>query len=281
MTTKVLSVGGSMIAPDKPDVDFLAAFVKMASDWLAQDSSRRLILVAGGGAPARVYQNAYKDVCAATARETQNEAADWIGVMATRINAQLLKASFGSLCQNDVVTNPTADIDFKGQVLVASGWKPGFSSDNDAVLLAEKFGADTVVNLSNIEKVYTDDPRKNPDAKPKMCFIGCPHLTRSELCGWINKIYDALKKNNHSKPVIPTVLTSAPGVLKSIEGTEEERRAKEIGLTISYICPLMYCDNPLVHSTPIITNSNKLRTYTSCRFYEDDRILPIICGGGK
>ena len=81
-----------------------------------------------------------------------------------------------------------------------------------------------------------------------------------------------------SKPVIPTVLTSAPGVLKSIEGTEEERRAKEIGLTVSYICPLMYCDNPLVHSMPIITNSNKLRTYTSCRYYEDDRILSIIGG---
>ena len=155
-----------MIAPDKPDVEFLAAFVKMASDWLARDPGRRLILVAGGGAPARVYQNAYKDVCASLAANPDNSAADWIGVMATRINAQLLKASFGGLCQNDVVTNPTADIDFKGQVLVASGWKPGFSSDNDAVLLAEKFGADTVVNLSNIEKVYTDDPRKNPDAKP-------------------------------------------------------------------------------------------------------------------
>ena len=166
MTTKILSVCGSMIAPDKPDVEFLAAFVKMASDWLARDSGRRLILVAGGGAPARVYQNAYKDVCASLAANPDNSAADWIGVMATRINAQLLKASFGGLCQNDVVTNPTADIDFKGQVLVASGWKPGFSSDNDAVLLAEKFGADTVVNLSNIEKVYTDDPRKNPDAKP-------------------------------------------------------------------------------------------------------------------
>ena len=166
MTTKVLSVGGSMIAPDKPDTEFLAAFVKMAKKWLAADNGRRLILVAGGGAPARVYQNAYKDVCASLAATPDNEAADWIGVMATRINAQLLKASFGGLCQNDVVTNPTAQIDFKGQVLVASGWKPGFSSDNDAVLLAEKFGADTVVNLSNIEKVYTDDPRKNPDAKP-------------------------------------------------------------------------------------------------------------------
>ncbi len=166
MTTKILSVGGSMIAPEKPDVDFLASFVKMAKEWLSQDDSRRLILVAGGGAPARVYQNAYKEVVSKLGESSDNSAADWIGVMATRINAQLLKASFGNLCQNDVVTNPTADIEWTGKVLVASGWKPGFSSDNDAVLLAEKFGADMVVNLSNIEKVYTDDPRKNPDAKP-------------------------------------------------------------------------------------------------------------------
>lgn len=138
-----------------------------------------------------------------------------------------------------------------------------------------------VIDDAEIQRVIDSYPViwKNPDAKPRMCFIGCPHLTRSELCGWINKIYDLLKKKNMSKPVIPTVLTSAPGVLKSIEGTEEERRAKEIGLTVSYICPLMYCDNPLVHSMPIITNSNKLRTYTSCRYYEDDRILLIIGGG--
>ena len=138
-----------------------------------------------------------------------------------------------------------------------------------------------VIDDAEIQRVIDSYPViwKNPDAKPKMCFIGCPHLTRSELTGWINRIYDALKERNLSKPVIPTVLTSAPGVLKSIEGSQEERRAKEIGLIISYICPLMYCDNPLVHSTPIITNSNKLRTYTSCRYYEDDRILLFICGG--
>ena len=138
-----------------------------------------------------------------------------------------------------------------------------------------------VIDDAEIQRVIDSYPViwKNPDAKPKMCFIGCPHLTRSELTGWINRIYDALKERNLSKLVIPTVLTSAPGVLKSIEGSQEERRAKKIGLTISYICPLMYCDNPLVHSTPIITNSNKLRTYTSCRYYEDDRILLIICGG--
>ena len=177
MNTKVLSVGGSIIAPDKPDVAFLAQFSAMATDWLLTDNDRRLILVAGGGAPARIYQNAYKEVTAqyneaqkkectfANVSEANSEA-DWIGIMATRLNAQLLKASFGDLCQNDVVTNPTADIEWTGKVLVASGWKPGFSSDNDAVLLAEKFGADMVVNLSNIEKVYTDDPRKNPQAKP-------------------------------------------------------------------------------------------------------------------
>ena len=165
--TKVLSVGGSIIVPDKPDTEFLTAFVKMCTAWLDEDKSRRLILVAGGGAPARVYQNAYNAVAGATGVSAEADAADWIGIMATRINAQLLKASFGAYCKNDVVYNPTLeDLKFDGQVLVASGWKPGFSTDTDAVYLGEKFDAKTIVNLSNIEKVYTDDPRKNPDAKP-------------------------------------------------------------------------------------------------------------------
>ena len=88
MTTKILSVGGSIIVPDKPDTDFLKSFVAMCTAWLDEDKSRRLILVAGGGAPARVYQNAYKEIAA----DADNNAADWIGIMATRINAQLLKA---------------------------------------------------------------------------------------------------------------------------------------------------------------------------------------------
>lgn len=171
MTTKILSVGGSIIVPDKLDVDFLANFVKMTREWLAADEERRLIFVAGGGAPARVYQSAYREVEAAifggadTSRKDEN-AADWIGIMATRLNAELLKACCGDLCKDDVVYNPTTAANFTGRILVASGWKPGFSTDNDAVLLAEKFGADTVVNLSNIEKVYSDDPRTNPNAKP-------------------------------------------------------------------------------------------------------------------
>lgn len=177
MTTKVLSVGGSIIAPDSPDSKFLAEFAGMITDWLLKTEDTRLIFVAGGGGPARNYQNAYRSVAATFTDEQkktagyadageENNACDWLGIMATRLNAQLVKTVFGALCEQDVVYDPTAVSDFTGRILVAAGWKPGFSTDNDAVLLAERFNADTVVNLSNIEKVYTDDPRKNPDAKP-------------------------------------------------------------------------------------------------------------------
>ena len=161
--TKILSVGGSIIVPEKPDTTFLSEFVSMCISWLKSDKNNRLILVAGG----RVYQNAYNEGSEKTGLGAQANSADWIGIMATRINAQLLKACFGDYCKNDVVYNPTAEnLAFDGQVLVASGWKPGFSTDTDAVYLGEKFDGKTIVNLSNIEKVYTDDPRKNPDAKP-------------------------------------------------------------------------------------------------------------------
>ena len=162
---KVLSVGGSIVAPDKPDSDFLKQFASLVREWLKEDSSHKLILVVGGGGPARAYQNAYKAVNEGGVQSDAAEA-DWIGIMATRLNAQLLRAIFSDLCNEPVVYDPTQCSDFTGRVLVAAGWKPGFSTDTDAVYLAERFGAKTVVNLSNIEKVYTDDPKKNPDAKP-------------------------------------------------------------------------------------------------------------------
>ena len=134
---KVLSVGGSIVVPGEPDTEFLTAFIAMVKDWLKEESTRKLILVVGGGAPARVYQNAYKKITENDSN-TSSDQADWIGIMATRLNAQLLKASFGSLCPQDVVYDPTAIEEFSGRILVAAGWKPGFSTDNDAVLLAER-----------------------------------------------------------------------------------------------------------------------------------------------
>ncbi|MGI5058396.1 UMP kinase [Treponema pectinovorum] len=165
MSTKVLSVGGSIVAPEGPDTEFVKKFVAMIKEYLAKNEGEKLILVVGGGGPARIYQKAFRDVANLDLEENVEDA-DWIGIMATRLNAQFVKACFGDLCKESVVTDPTVAEEFKGSILLAAGWKPGFSTDNDAVLLAQKFNADTVVNLSNIEKVYTDDPRKNPNAKP-------------------------------------------------------------------------------------------------------------------
>jgi uridylate kinase len=159
----VISLGGSIVAPDGVDGQFLKNFTNLIRSLIDADKERRFIFVVGGGSPARVWQNAYREVCGDL---QHNDEADWIGIMATRLNAQLVKAVMAEWCSQPVVTDPTQAEPLIGNVLVAAGWKPGFSSDNDAVLLAERFGAKMVINLSNIEKVYTADPRKDPDARP-------------------------------------------------------------------------------------------------------------------
>ena len=157
----VISLGGSIVAPDKVDELFLKDFLALIGDLLNKDEKRRFIFVVGGGSPERIYQEAYRNL----SKNPDNDEADWIGIMATRLNAQLIKAIMGEWCVQDVVYDPTKVEPLIGRVLVASGWKPGFSSDYDAVILAERFQSDSVINLSNIEKVYTDDPKKNPNAK--------------------------------------------------------------------------------------------------------------------
>ena len=159
----VISLGGSIVAPDSADAGFLKYFTEVIRGLLEADNDRRFVFVVGGGGPARAWQNAYREICGPAARD---EEADWIGVMATRLNAQLVKAAMAEWCPQEVVTDPTRVESMAGKVLVAAGWKPGFSSDYDAVLLAERFNAEMVINLSNIEKVYTADPKKDPEAKP-------------------------------------------------------------------------------------------------------------------
>lgn len=163
----VISLGGSIISPDGVDTVFLGAFRDLLVEY-HQEIGEPLILVTGGGAPARRYQQAYREIATAAdaAGAADADAQDWIGIMATRLNAELLRHTLAPLCQDPVVYDPTGDFPFTGGVLVAAGWKPGFSTDFDAVMLAERFGADTVVNLSNIAQVYTADPRTDKNAQP-------------------------------------------------------------------------------------------------------------------
>jgi uridylate kinase len=162
----VISLGGSIVAPEGVDENFLRDFTLLIGEFLAKDEKRRFILVTGGGGPARSWQKAYRNIREKNERPVSDEEADWIGIMATRLNAQLVKAVMGDWCTQAVVNNPAQVEPFVGRVLVASGWKPGFSSDYDAVLLAERFKAPLVLNLSNIEQIYTADPRENPGATP-------------------------------------------------------------------------------------------------------------------
>ena len=138
-----------------------------------------------------------------------------------------------------------------------------------------------VIDDAELERVKNNYPViwKNPDAAPKLCFIGCPHLSMEQLKDWTVKVEEKLAKGGKKKVTIPTVFTAAPAVLKAFNETEYADRLKATGIITSYICPLMYMNNPLCKKMPVITSSNKLRTYTSARYHTDAEILEIITGG--
>ena len=122
---------------------------------------------------------------------------------------------------------------------------------------------------------------KNPDAQPKLCFVGCPHMSLQQLKDWTVAVEEGLKAAGNKKVLIPTVFTTAPAVKKQFEQTEYAERLKATGVILSYICPLMYMNNPLCKSMPVMTSSNKLRTYTTARYYTETEILAKITKGGN
>ena len=140
-----------------------------------------------------------------------------------------------------------------------------------------------VIDDAELERVKNNYPVmwKNPGAAPKLCFIGCPHMSMQQLIDWTVRVEEGLKASGQKKVVIPTVFTTAPAVKKEFEQTEYAARLKATGVILSYICPLMYMNNPLAGKMPVITCSNKLRTYTTARFYTEEEILKKITKGGN
>ena len=140
-----------------------------------------------------------------------------------------------------------------------------------------------VIDDAELERVKNNYPViwKKKDAKPKLCFLGCPHMSLEQLKTWTVNVERSLKEAGNAKVLIPTVFTAAPAVLKEFEKTEYAARLKKTGVITSYICPLMYMNNPLCGKMPVITSSNKLRTYTTARYYTDEEILVKITKGGN
>jgi len=156
--TIIISLGGSLIVPNEIDTKFLLEFQSLI---LRHAKRHKFIIICGGGRTARKYQEA--------ARKTGNPSSidlDWIGIHATRVNAQLLHALLGKKAYKRIIKNPTERVAFKEQILICAGWKPGFSTDYDAVQLARSHKAKKIINLTNVDYVYTKNPKKFRDARP-------------------------------------------------------------------------------------------------------------------
>ena len=140
-----------------------------------------------------------------------------------------------------------------------------------------------VIDDAELQRVYDSYPViwKNKDATPKLCFMGCPHMSLEQLKSWTVRVEESLKEAGNKKVLIPTVFTSAPAVIEEFNKTEYAARLAATGVIVSYICPLMYMNNPLCKTMPVITSSNKLRTYTTARYYTDEEILIQITKGDK
>ncbi|MDO4810402.1 MAG: aconitase X [Eubacteriales bacterium] len=140
-----------------------------------------------------------------------------------------------------------------------------------------------VIDDAELERIVAGYPCvwKDPDARPKLCFMGCPHMSLNQLKDWTHRIQSGLQKAGNQKVVIPTVFTTSPAVKAEFEKTTEAIVLKNSGVILSDICPLMYMNNPLCGKMPVITSSNKLRTYTTAKFYSDDEILAQITKGGN
>lgn len=158
----------------------------------------------------------------------------------------------------------------------AEGLTPEAAEQGDA-LIAE--GAETyVIDDAELKRVRDSYPCiwKDPGAEPQLCFVGCPHLSLKQLIGWTEKLSSAMAQSSSVVVLIPTVFTAAPTVKAAFEKTPEAKLLKTMGVVVSSICPLMYMNNPLCGKLSVVTNSNKLRTYSTARYHTDDEILALI-----
>lgn len=155
----IISLGGSLIVPNKIDTNFLKKFKSLILEQVKK--GKTFILICGGGSTSRSYQRAASKLSPLTRDDL-----DWIGIHTTRLNAHLLRTIFRKEAHPTIIKNPNKKIPTKKPILIAAGWKPGFSTDYDAVLLAKTYHAQTILNLTNIDYVYDKDPKKHRDAKP-------------------------------------------------------------------------------------------------------------------
>ena len=197
--TAVISLGGSIIVPDQVDGPFLKKFREI----ILSLQSERFIIICGGGRICRNYQNAARELAVVS-----NEDLDWIGIAATRLNAELVRSIFGNEVHGKVIHDPDEEIDWNKRIIIGAGFQPGSSTDLRAVQLAKRFGASRVINMSNIDYVYSADPKKDPAAE-KLEEISWPEFRKLVGDEWdpgLNMPFDPIASKEAEKEGLQVII---------------------------------------------------------------------------
>ena len=194
MATIIISLGGSIIVPKEINTEFLKDFGRLIINHIKKGN--KVAIYCGGGSIARNYQKALKKVIG-----KDNEALDWMGIATTYLNAFLMKAAFYKYAENKIVENPNKKINFKKSVLICSGWKPGWSTDYDAVLLAKNLGIKELINVTNVDYVYDKNPKQYKNAKPltKLSWADFRKLAGNKWKPGLNMPFDPIAAKEASK----------------------------------------------------------------------------------
>ena len=221
--TIIISLGGSLIFPEEIDSSFLKNFREIIIKYAKQ--GKKFIIITGGGKICRKYQKAAGEI-----RDLEEDDLDWLGIHATRLNAHLIRTIFRDTAHPKVVKNPTVKEEFKESILIAAGWKPGCSTDYDAVLLAKTYNIKKIVNLTNIDYVYDKDPKKFPDAKKieKISWVDFRKIVGDEWDPGLNMPFDPIASKESQK------LGLEVGIMKgsNLENFEDYIQGKEFKGTI-------------------------------------------------
>jgi uridylate kinase len=221
MNTIVLSVGGSLIAPDKIDTSFISQLKK---SLLA--SGHRFVIVVGGGKTCRDYQDAARSISSPSENDL-----DWIGIAATHLNAELLRSVFGPLAYDKITINPAKKVKTSKQIIVAAGWKPGHSTDYDTVCLAQTYGATAVINMTNVDYLYDKNPKEFADAKKitKATWSQLQKIVGTEWKPGLNRPFDPIATKLGAKLKLKLIIVGSD--VKNLENVIQNKPFK--GTTIS------------------------------------------------
>lgn len=191
----VISLGGSLIFPEEINVEFLKKFKDIINSFI--EEGNKVVIVTGGGKICRKYNQAARELLP----QVSDKELDWMGIKATKVNAELVRIMFEEKAYYKVLDRPDEEIDLEKDhkpVFVAGGWKPGASSDNMAVMLAKTHQADSLINLTNIDYVYESDPKENPEAKSmeKLAWAEYLNMVGSEWSPGANYPFDPIASKN-------------------------------------------------------------------------------------